>query len=901
MCAACKNDPLAVPAQVLRTTAPRNAARMLERARLSLKAEAFCAHAVTLVQAPQGFGKTSLLLQLRREHMAHGDAVAWLCADRDDGPQHFVQGLMLAVRTTCRRPEFRSQLANTGEVLGDGRALITTWLALVAQLPFNLVLIIDEAERFRTETRQALIHLLHNAPPNLKILVACRGGLADAVADLVAYGDCIWVDAEDLRFQFEETVSLVCGRFPGHVDLDACARLHDLTEGWPLALQIALSALDRPGNAHATIDGIVTRMSHGPENPIDTLLVKLSSKDLYFLTCLCLLEAFNTDLAHAVTKRVDAAECLSGLVDDLPIFANADDKGWFRLNHLARAALRRRLVDFSAEERVELHRRAMRWLIDQGLLRAAAHHAFHAGQNDIAYRLLERSLYEAVMQGQWTIALDWLDVLPQDALKRLPRLRMAAAVGLALTNENRKAEELIGTILEDPGISESMRYECALILSLGAYAKDDPDRFVEIMAPWGDSPPVEDARLLQSHANRLGMLDLLAGEPALARRHQEAVPNAGLAHASNDALSTDGLVDGLSYLSEGQVRLAEASVRPIVARADAKFGRYHPFACLFATILASALYEQDKLAQASAVLAGRLDALKRGGTAESVLTGFCTAAMLAAAEGLEHRAFDLLEVLASIGVARRLPRLSIVSLEVQMRLHAAHFRKETCVALMQRIDAILARDDLPKGALWRRSVDVHVHLARAHRALAAQQWKPALDHLDQVAALARTLRLGRVQVEALGLRALALERNGGHGRPPFEEAMTLAKVYGLARVLIDAHPVLREWARPFANAETSPERQVQASTSLESSRLPRAERAASTLRAAPCSVLTPKERQVLELLSRNLSTKKIAAAMEVSDTTAKWHIKNLFGKLDAGSRQHVVHRARSLGLLQVAD
>lgn len=901
MCTACKNDPVAAPARVLRTTAPRSAARMLERPRLSLNAEPLRTHAVTLVQAPQGFGKTSLLQQWRREHMARGDAVAWLCADRDDGPRHFVQGLLLAVRTACRRPEFCSHLADSGMALGDERLLITTWCALVAQLPFNLVLIIDEAERLGTETRQALLHLLHHVPPNLRVVVACRSGLADAVADLTAYGECVAVDAEDLRFQFDETVSLARGRFPGHVDLDACARLHDLTEGWPLGLQMALSALDRPGHAHATLDGIVARLSNGPQSPIDAVLAKLSGKDLYFLTCISVLEVFHPDLARAVTNRVDAVECLSGLVDELPIFANAHDKGWLRLNHLARTALLRRLADFSADERVELHRRAMRWLIDRGLLRAAAHHAFHAGQNDIAHRLLEHSLYEAVMQGQWTIALDWLGVLPQDALDRLPRLRMAAAVGLALTHEQRKAEDLIGRILEQPGTSRALRYECALILSLGAYAADDPDRFVEIMQPWADSPPVQDARLLQSHANRLGILDLLAGEPALARHHQEAVPNAGLASLSDDSPGTGGLVGGLSYLSEGQVRLAEELVRPTVASADAKFGRDHPFACVFATMLACALYEQGKLAQASAVLAGRLDALKRAGTAESVLMGYCTAALLASAQGLEHRAIDLLEVLASIGLARRLPRLSIVALGMQMRLHAARFRNESCMALMQRIDTLLARDDLPKGPLWRRSAEVSVHLARAYRDIAAQHWQPALEHLDRVTALAKAMRLGRVQVEALGLRALALERNGGHGWPQFEEAMTLAQVYGLERVLADAHPVLGEWARQRVHVETSAERQIQPWTSPATSIRLRSERAASTPRAAPCSVLTPKERQVLELLARNLSTKKIAAAMDVSDTTAKWHIKNLFGKLDAGTRQHVVHRARSLGLLLVAD
>jgi len=65
-------------------------------------------------------------------------------------------------------------------------------------------------------------------------------------------------------------------------------------------------------------------------------------------------------------------------------------------------------------------------------------------------------------------------------------------------------------------------------------------------------------------------------------------------------------------------------------------------------------------------------------------------------------------------------------------------------------------------------------------------------------------------------------------------------------------------------------------------------------------VLTPKEREVLELLSRNLSNKEIATAMGVGEETVKWHLKNLFGKLSAGSRKHVVRRAQLLGLLETA-
>ena len=75
---------------------------------------------------------------------------------------------------------------------------------------------------------------------------------------------------------------------------------------------------------------------------------------------------------------------------------------------------------------------------------------------------------------------------------------------------------------------------------------------------------------------------------------------------------------------------------------------------------------------------------------------------------------------------------------------------------------------------------------------------------------------------------------------------------------------------------------------------------AARLRLPPSMALTPKEREVLELAARNLSNKEIGLAMQVGEETIKWHMKNLFAKLDAGTRKQVVQRARILGLLESA-
>src|SRR5574337_1794406 len=170
--------------------------------------ERFAETPVILVQAPPGFGKTSLLGQWRREHLAKRAAVAWFSADERDDLQRFLHGLVLAVRTGCARPTFgRFLLEGGGPSVGEMEG-VTAWLAEVALTSLDLVLIVDEAERLSTTNLYALTYLIHNIPPNLRVVVASRGGMDAAVDDLVAYGECVTVGAEALCFRLEETMAL---------------------------------------------------------------------------------------------------------------------------------------------------------------------------------------------------------------------------------------------------------------------------------------------------------------------------------------------------------------------------------------------------------------------------------------------------------------------------------------------------------------------------------------------------------------------------------------------------------------------------------------------------------------------------------------------------------------------
>ncbi len=179
-------------------------------------------------------------------------------------------------------------------------------------------------------------------------------------------------------------------------------------------------------------------------------------------------------------------------------------------------------------------------------------------------------------------------------------------------------------------------------------------------------------------------------------------------------------------------------------------------------------------------------------------------------------------------------------------------------------------------------------LTDAYAAIASHDWRAAQAPLTQAQDAAGVLRLGRHAVEIMAMRALAQEQLGNAGAGLLREAQALASTYGLLRTIADAHPLLATWVSRLDGA---------AAAANPAPAAPAAP-AANRPRALPSMVLTPKEREVLELLARNLSNKEIALALAVGEETVKWHVKNLFGKLDAASRKHVVQRARLLGLLE---
>ena len=307
-------------------------------------------------------------------------------------------------------------------------------------------------------------------------------------------------------------------------------------------------------------------------------------------------------------------------------------------------------------------------------------------------------------------------------------------------------------------------------------------------------------------------------------------------------------------------------------------------ACMLAAVLAQSRWERGDDEEPAALLTLRLDVLERQGLPDALMAAYLTMARMAEHDGRQDKAQSLLEALRALGAARELPRLQFAAQCELVRQHAREGRAETSRTLSRQLvgqfEALSAGKPL-QHVSW---ILLQVELARAHAALVqpgSERLPEALQALEAASSLASSLRLGREEIEVRLLRAQALRRCGAaDADAQHVEALSLAHAAGLTRLIArhasDAtRPTLAHPAPPPVMPEP----------------------AASAAAVVGSAMLTSKEREVLALLTQNLSNKEIALAMGIGEQTIKWHVKNLFTKLGGLNRKHAVARARTLGLI----
>ena len=867
------------PALLLKAIPPRVARNLLERERLALSRLSGASGQLVTVVAPTGFGKTSQLAQWRKEALAGGSLAFWLTLDSRDEPLRLVNGLAQTAHQGSGRLGFDSRFIESLERFSDPLEAMTAWLAEAARMSRDILLLIDEADRAPEATRtEFLSYLAGNAPANLRIAIGARPTERIGVGGNLVDASYTRLSADELRFKPAETISIISSALGKAHDVEVALRLHELIEGWPLGVQLAIASLPRADDLSGFLS---TATADIRRFFIDRLIDRQSDEAKQLLIRITPLDLVHPDLCVAIFNGVDVREDLRRLQEQTPLLSQAEEGEWMRLHPMAREVLDERYRQIPEADRKAMAVMASDWLAQAGLFEAAAEQALGAGMAERAYDLAEGVVQQMLTDGRIGAVLEWHRRLPDADFLRHPGFWMPAAWALAMSERHAEALPLLDRIEEQPKLGIEDKFEASLIRLTIAGFSDAGDELSNELRHWSEPPVAARPQDIPIYWISRGLASLHAGKADQSRvdwmRFDSFDPSVTYTPMTQ-GFGSYGVA--LSHLWEGRCALAEQVLRPALAKAEAQMGRRNLVTCMLAALLARARWESGSENEPAALLALRLDVLERQGLPDALLSAYLTLARLAEHEGRHDKAFSLLEELRAHGVTRRMPRLHFAAQCEMVRQHARAGRSETAGALARQLETTFSTQQaqFPKAFLpW---LELQLELAKVHAALAqpgADHMAEALHEVDHAARLATSLNLGWEAVETRLLRSIVLERGG--------DADAAAEIRREGRSLAEINGQLRLSAQYGGPSLAEPVGKVAPiSAALMDS-------------ASGGAMLTIKEREILGLLAQNLSNKEIAIALELSEQTVKWHLKNLFQKLDGANRKHTVARARMLGLI----
>jgi LuxR family maltose regulon positive regulatory protein len=382
---------------------------------------------VTLVAAPPGFGKTTVLAELAlAEETAgpeDGASVAWLSVDEDDNdPARFVSHFVAALQRVEPEAGARALIALRSpgaDLLG---LVLPSLLNDLARLDREVLLVLDDYYLVTSaEVHSALAYVIGHLPSSVRLVIGTREDPPLPLGRWRASGELLEIRADALRFSGKETASFLVDVLGLPLAPDDVGRLQERTEGWPAALYLA--ALTLRGRAEADASAVIERYAGDDRYLVDYLTSEVLARQTpelrSFLIRTSILKRLCAPLCDALTDRADSAPVLAELERTNLLLVPLDTKReWYRYHHLFGELLQFELYASDRGLVSDLHRRASAWYRDAGMVVDAETHAAAGGDIDTAVEILATHYAEFVDQGQLTTVTRWIDALPADAFAK---------------------------------------------------------------------------------------------------------------------------------------------------------------------------------------------------------------------------------------------------------------------------------------------------------------------------------------------------------------------------------------------------------------------------------------------------------------------------------------------------
>lgn len=868
--------------------------KMVHRARLLERlTDGLSAKAIVLI-APAGFGKSTLLSQWAETSLQGDDIFSWLSLDEaDSAPEQFLAYITLALISAGVELEQFGAAARNGFPDSRPGVVLSSLMRRVSNLPYRCVLILDDLHHVSSPETDALFNqMIREAPTNLTLVLNSRTPPPLDLPSLVAAGDVVEIKAEQLLLTQEESKQAL-----GIQIEDAAAlEIFKLTEGWPVAVQLARAQKQAKPNASfkaGVSSGLIA--SYLTLQVLNTLAPDVRE----FLLDISVLEQFNASLADAVRGTNNSAAMLKELEAFEALLVPTDTRTqWMRLHHLIAEYLRETLFAEAPARANEIYRAATRWFEAGGQLIPAVRYARLT--NDDA--LIERLILDA---GGWSIILTeginvmrtLLRLAPEHLISSSARLMVAKAYlcckdgkyqearGLLDASETLKPKENCEDYDRDQRLVGSMigAYEDTRNWTIESAARDMPSE----LDHW---TPLEAGTLLCEAVIAL----LSCGDLKRAHDYLELAFREMRRSRSVLGLNYSYIHAATHALYCGKFDLAKANIAQALELAENNFGsdsglKHISLILDFAIRTWSGEIEREDIDAFSAVFS---HIEHNDGWAEIYLIGLD--AGFAACE--QHKdlaaATQFYERMLRLAERRNLARLD--RLARIMRLRAAYLSG-------QSQDVAKAAKGLSKWLSGRNLAtsprDWQNHFLAVCNLGMSRMISPsvAVDTARSCSAYSQSIGAHFFEIRLLVTEAVLLWQQDKQAR----SVSTLKSALELAAPQKIIGPFIgHEALKPILS-------QVSAALSLDQESIllvnfiSQISKRRRDLRPKTANdLLSGREQEIIEQLAQGHSNKEIARRFELTENTVKFHLKNIYGKLDVNRRTQAIAKARDLSIIQ---
>jgi LuxR family transcriptional regulator, maltose regulon positive regulatory protein len=889
---------------------PRGARGLVPRQRLRERLSAGAGSALTLISAPAGFGKTTLLTEWLAAVPREGPAAGWLSLDEaDNDPSLFWKYVVAALRSVAGREVGAAALSLLESSQAPIDAVLTALVNDLVAVSEDVILVLDDYHVIEApEVHDGVVFLLEHLPPRLHVVIASRADPPFSLARWRGIGGLIEIRAADLRFTAEESATYLDGTVGGGLTAQDVATLDQRTEGWIAALQLAALSMQGRDDLPSFIAGFAGDDRYIVDYLVEEVLQRLSEDVRQFLLQSSILDRLSGPLCDAITGQANGGATLVTLERANLFLVPLDDRRrWYRYHHLFADVLRAHLLDEQADNVAVLHSRASGWFERNAEPAEAIRHALAAEDFDRAANLAELAIRSMAQARQEATMRGWLKVLPAEVVRVRPVLTVGFAGALLLAGEFEGVEgrlrdaerwlsmteseaRVAGMVVADeagfrslPGTIEAYRAALALVGGDVQSTVTHARRALELS-------PAEDHLIRASAAGVLGLAywasgDLEAGFEAYSecvaglRRVGHIADIFGCSIALADIRRTQGRLRDAMRIYEQALEANEPD-RPVVrGTADMYVGM-------------SELYrERDDLETATELLGRSQELGEHLGMPQNRYRWLVAMARIREAEGDAGAAMDLLEQAERAYVGDFFPNVRPVA-AVRARAHLLQGELAEALAWVAE-RGLSAQDDLS----YVREFE-HVTLARVLLALhrterSESSLQDAARLLDRLLAAAESGGRTGTLIEVLTLQALTHQR---HGDMPaalacLERAVSLAEPEGYVRIFTDEGAPMGSLLRALAGQGSAGRyaRQLLAISSTTDHDRPS--------KQPLLDPLSDRELDVLRLLGTDLKGPEIARELVVSLNTVRTHQKHIYAKLGVSNRRAAVRQGDELKLL----